>query len=128
ESWGEPMRILEQVARLALAIGLMGVALRLPKSYVFEHWRSLTVVLVVGMLFMWLCSSAIIGGTLGLSAGAALVIGAALTPTDPVVASTMVTGPVAQKSLPNYLRHIISAESGANDGLAYLFVLAAIFL
>lgn len=128
ESWGKPMVILEQVARLALAIGLMGVALRLPKSYVRDHWRGLALVLGVGMPFMWLCSSAIVGTALGLSAGAALIIGAAVTPTDPVVASAMVTGPVAEKSLPEYLRQIISAESGANDGLAYLFVLSATFL
>lgn len=128
KSWGEPMAIMEQVARLALAVGLMDIALRLPRTYILKHWRTLALVLGVGMPFMWLCSSAIVGGILGLSAGAALVIGAAVTPTDPVVASTIVTGPVAEKSLPSYLRQIISAESGANDGLAYLFVLTATFL
>lgn len=127
ESWGEPMAILEQVARLALAIGLMGVALRLPKNYVFVHWRALSVVLVVGMPFMWLCSSAVLGGVFGFSIATALLLGAILTPTDPVVASALLTGPVAEENLPGYLRHIVSAESGANDGLAYLFVWAAIF-
>ena len=32
------------------------------------------------------------------------------------------TGPVAEKNLPERLRHAISFESGANDGLSYLFV------
>lgn len=128
ESWGNHMAILEQVARLALAVGLMGVALRLPRNFIVEHWRSLGLVLVLGMPFMWLCSSAIVGASLGLSAAAALLIGAAVTPTDPVIASTIVTGPVANEKLPAYLRQIISAESGANDGLAYLFVMAGIFL
>lgn len=127
ESWGKPMIILEQVARLALAIGLMDIALRLPRPYMFTHWRSLLVVLGVGMLFMWLSSSALVGGILGLSWGSALLIGAVITPTDPVVASSMVTGPVAEKTLPSHLRRIILAESGANDGLAYVFVLSTIF-
>lgn len=126
--WGNEMAILEQVARLALAIGLMGIALRLPKPYIFNHWRSLCVLLLVGMPFMWLCSSALTGWVLGLPIGAALLIGAAVTPTDPVVASTLVTGPVAKENLPAYLRHIISSESGANDGLAFIFFMVAVFL
>lgn len=127
-SWGHPMIILEQVARLALAVGLMGVALRLPKNYLLHHWRALSWILGIGMPFMWLCSSSLVAVTLGLSTSAALLIGAVITPTDPVVSSAMVTGPVAEEHLPEPLRHIISAEAGANDGLAYLFVLTAIFL
>ncbi|MEX1197395.1 MAG: cation:proton antiporter [Pseudohongiellaceae bacterium] len=126
--WGDEMAILEQVARLALAVGLMGIALRLPRDYIFKHWRSLSMVLLPGMPFMWLCSSAVAGLTLGLGAGTALLIGAIITPTDPVVASTVVTGPVAKENLPSYLRHIISSESGANDGLAYVFVMIAVFV
>tara|TARA_R110000824_G_scaffold50961_5_gene142284 strand:+ start:59852 stop:61087 length:1236 start_codon:yes stop_codon:yes gene_type:complete len=126
--WGNEMAILEQVARLAVAIGLMGIALRLPKSYIFNHWRSLCVLLLVGMPVMWLCSSVITGWALGLPLGAALLIGAVVTPTDPVVASTVVTGPVAKENLPAYLRHIISSESGANDGLTFIFVMFAVFL
>ena len=126
--WGNEMAILEQVARLAVAIGLMGIALRLPKHYIFTRWRSLCVLLLLGMTFMWLCSSVLAGLTLGLPVGAALLIGAAVTPTDPVVASTVVTGPVAKENLPAYLRHIISSESGANDGLAFIFIMSAIFV
>ena len=126
--WGNEMTILEQVARLALAIGLMGIALRLPKRYIFNHWRSLSVLLLVSMPVMWLCSSLLTGWLLGLPLGAALLIGAVVTPTDPVVASTLVTGPVAKENLPAYLRHIISSESGANDGLTFVFVMLAVFL
>ncbi|EHA17667.1 cation:proton antiporter [Halomonas sp. HAL1] len=126
--WGNEMAILEQVARLALAIGLMGIALRLPKFYIFHHWRSLCVLLLVSMPVMWLCSSVITSWALGLPLGAALLIGAVITPTDPVVASTLVTGPVAKENLPAYLRHIISSESGANDGLTFIFVMFAVFL
>ncbi len=46
-----------------------------------------------------------------------------LTPTDPVVASSIVTGGLAERSLPDRLRSTLSLESGANDGLAYLIVL-----
>lgn len=125
--WGQPMAVLEQVARLSLAIGLMGVALRLPKNYVVHHWRSLLLVLGLGMPFMWLTSSVLIQGIMGVSMTLALLLGAIITPTDPVVASSLITGPVADKTLPAYLRRIISGESGANDGLGFLFVMGASF-
>ena len=127
DQWGQPMAVLEQVARLSLAIGLMGVALRLPKNYVVHHWRSLLLVLGLGMPFMWLTSSVLIQGIMGVSMTLALLLGAIITPTDPVVASSLITGPVADKTLPAYLRRIISGESGANDGLGFLFVMGASF-
>ena len=51
-----------------------------------------------------------------------------MTPTDPVVASTIVTGGVAERNLPDCLRHAISAESGWNDGLALPFVFLPILV
>jgi sodium/hydrogen antiporter len=60
---------------------------------------------------------------LGLGLLPALLLGAVLTPTDPVVASTLVEGPIAKRNLPRWLRRSLQLESGANDGLALVFVL-----
>lgn len=129
ETWGlSRERLLEEAARFTLAIGLMGVALRLPKNYIQEHWRSLAVLLGLIMPLMWICSSVLIGVVLGLPTLEALLIGAIITPTDPVVATSIVTGSVAKKNLPGSLRHVLSAESGANDGLAYPIVMLPILL
>lgn len=68
------------------------------------------------MPFMWLASGLLVYLILGLPFLAALLVGAVITPTDPVVSSTIVTGSVAEKNLPARLRHILSAESGFNDG------------
>ena len=58
-----------------------------------------------------------------------MLVGAVVTPTDPIVASAIVTGKLATEKLPEDLRHLISGESGANDGLALPFVLLpALFL
>src|SRR5918997_5939828 len=54
--------------------------------------------------------------------------GAVVTPTDPVGSSTIVTGDLAEKNLPDRVRYSLSAESGANDGLAYPFVFLPILL
>lgn len=126
--WGEPTVVLEQTARLTLAFGLMGVALRLPRGYPVRQWYPLTILLGLGMPLMWLFGSAIAHSILGISWLDALLIGAIVTPTDPVVATSIVTGELAHQYLPASLRHAISAESGANDGLAYPLVLLPILL
>ncbi len=127
-NWGHQETILEQAARLTLAVGLMGVALRLPKGEPSRHWRSMAVLLVLVMPLMWLTSSLMAYLILGLPFFVALLIGAVITPTDPVVSSTIVVGEVAEKNLPADIRHTLSAESGANDGLAYPFVFLPILL
>ncbi len=124
--FGDREAILEGAARLTLAVALTGVALRLPAGYFGRNWRSLTVLLGLLMPLMWLSGSLLAYLILGLSFPVAMLVGAVVTPTDPVVASSIVTGGVADRNLPERLRHAISAESGFNDGLAYPFVLLPI--
>ncbi len=49
----------------------------------------------------------------------AFLLAAVLTPTDPVVTSTVVTS----RAVPERVRHTLNLESGLNDGLALPFVL-----
>ena len=51
-----------------------------------------------------------------------------MTSIDPIAATPIVTGPLANENLPERLRHAISFESGANDGLGYLFVFGPFLL
>ena len=126
--WGSRETLLEEASRLTLAISLMGVALRLPKREPLRHWRALAVLLGLVMPLMWLTSGLLVYLILGLPFLVALLVGAVVTPTDPVVSSTIVTGDLATKTLPDRVRHTLSAESGFNDGLAYPFVLLPILL
>lgn len=126
--WGKPEIIIEQGARLAIAIQVMGVALRLPKAYPFKNWRILAVLLGLLMPLMWLISGLLVYVLLGLPFWIAMLVGAVITPTDPVVSTSVVTGKVAEQNLPERIRHTISAESAANDGLAYPFVLLPILI
>jgi sodium/hydrogen antiporter len=126
--WGNEEAILEQAARLTLAISLMGVALRLSKREPFRGWRSLAVLLGLVMPLMWLVSGLLVYLIVGVPFLVALLVGAVVTPTDPVVSSTIVTGELAEENLPERLRYTLSEESGANDGLAYPFVVLPILL
>nr|WP_228035135.1 cation:proton antiporter [Oculatella sp. LEGE 06141] len=127
--WGLPKaHLLEQTARFTMAIGLMGVALRLPQQYFFRHWKSLAILFGLVMPMMWVASGLLVYWILGLPFWEAMLVGAAITPTDPIVSTAIVTGVVAEENLPDRIRHIVSAESGANDGLAYPFVVLCILI
>ncbi|MGA7616808.1 MAG: cation:proton antiporter [Thermoanaerobaculia bacterium] len=123
-----PESLLEELARITLGIALVSVAMRLPPGYVRRRWRSLLTVLLLVMPLMWVSTGLVLWLLGGLPIWLALLLGAILTPTDPVVAGTIVTGDVAEKNLPPRLRHLITAESGANDGLAHPLVFASILL
>lgn len=56
------------------------------------------------------------------------MISSCITPTDPVLAASVVKGRFAEERVPPYVRDIIAAESGANDGLGFPFMYIALFL
>lgn len=126
--WQNSNFVLGELARLTLAISLMGVALRLPHNWVRRNGRSLAVLLVAGMPLMWIVSSLCAWLLLESSLLHALLIGAILTPTDPVAASSIVTGKLAEDFVDADVRHLISAESGANDGLAFLLLMLPVLV
>ncbi|CAN5245444.1 sodium:proton antiporter [soil metagenome] len=126
--WGSQETILEQAARLTIAISLMGIALRLPSGYPFSRWRPLAVMLGPVMVLMWLVSGMLVYLILGLPFWVAMLVGAVITPTDPVISSTIVQGDMAEDNLPGRVRHLLSGESGANDGLAYPLVFLSLLM
>lgn len=65
---------------------------------------------------------------LGFSFVVALLVGAIMTPTDPILSASILSGRVAEKNIPEKLRNLISVESASNDGLGYPFVLLPILL
>lgn len=125
-AWPDAETILKEAARFTLAISVFGIAMRTPVENYRMLARPVAVLLTLGMLAMWAVSAGIAWGVLGLPPLMALALGAAVTPTDPVVASSIVTGSPAERALPDRLRSTLSLESGANDGLGYLLVLLPI--
>jgi sodium/hydrogen antiporter len=122
--WTDTIPLLvERIALLTMGIAVMAVALRLRRNYLREHWKTLVFLLLVIMPLMTALTALLAWSFLSLSFWYALLLGAILTPTDPVVATTIVTGPAAEENLPERLRSALSAEAGANDGLALPLVL-----
>jgi NhaP-type Na+/H+ or K+/H+ antiporter len=116
---GEEVRdpLLLEAARVLLAASVMAAALRFPVT----SWRPIAGRIVV-LLVVVMPAAAAVGGvaalTLGVPVALAVLIGACLCPTDPVLAASVVSGEPAERDLPGRLRKLLTVESGANDGLA----------
>ena len=120
--WPHAHHILLELARASVAMAVMSIALRIPRRFWRQHIGTLASVVSIGMAAMWIVSSLLTWWLLPVGAATALLIGAALTPTDPVIAGSITTGSAARKFVPLRIRHALAAESGANDGAAYAFV------
>jgi sodium/hydrogen antiporter len=77
---------------------------------------------------MWLVAFLLLWSILQLPPLVALLIAAIITPTDPVVATSLVTGNLAQEKIPLRVRTTLSLESGANDGFGFLLVILPVLL
>jgi NhaP-type Na+/H+ or K+/H+ antiporter len=124
--WFDVHAFLMELARFTIGLGVMTIALRIPRRWPWTSRRGVAVVLGVVMPLMWLVSGLLAYGLLPLSFWSAMLIGAVVTPTDPIISTALITGDLAERALPERLRILLSAESGANDGLAYPMVLLAI--
>lgn len=94
-----------------------------------RHWRSLFFLLGPCMVWGWMVSALLIWGLIpDLTFLASLVVAAGVTPTDPILAQAVIGGKFADKHVPAHIRHLLSAESGSNDGAAFPFLYIALYL
>lgn len=81
------------------------------------------------MVWGWMISALLIWGLIpDLTFLASLVVAAGVTPTDPILAQAVIGGKFADKHVPAHIRHLLSAESGSNDGAAFPFLYIALYL
>lgn len=126
--WVDLPSALEGVAGFIASVALMEVGLRVPVGYLQRRWRVPLTLLGPVTLAMWVVSSLLVHLITGMPLLESAMIGAAISPTDPVIASSIVSGKLAERLLPERVRSAISSESGANDGVAYPFMLLPILL
>ncbi|MDQ3936705.1 MAG: cation:proton antiporter, partial [Actinomycetota bacterium] len=119
--------VIERVTEVAVIIALFSAGLKIDRKLRWRDWRS-AMLLLVFVMPVTIAAVAALGVVLmGLSLGAAIVLGAALAPTDPVLASDVQVGPPGDADEPEP-RFALTAEAGFNDGLAFPFVLLGVFV
>ncbi|MDO5710524.1 MAG: cation:proton antiporter [Micrococcales bacterium] len=144
----------EHIAELTVIVALMGVGLAIDRPLHPRTWRSWgsTWRLLLIAMPMCIAAVAVLGWwAMGLTPAAALLLGAALAPTDPVLAADVqVGGPTLSRSEQagqgsdgddpsddggaididehDEVRFALTSEAGFNDAFAFPFVYAAIYL
>lgn len=108
-------------------ISLMGAGLALNRPIGWRRWITTWRLLGITMPLTMLAVGLLGGWLLGLGAAGAVLLAAALAPTDPVLASEVQVGePSDDPSDEDEARFALTSEAGLNDGLAFPFTYAAI--
>ncbi|MDO1559195.1 cation:proton antiporter [Brevundimonas sp. 2R-24] len=117
--------ITERLSELVVIIALMGAGLKLDRPLGWRAWTVTWRLLAIAMP-LTIAAVAWLGvAGLGFSLPMALLLGAALAPTDPVLASDVQTGP-PRSGENDEVRFGLTSEAGLNDALAFPFVNLAI--
>ncbi len=125
----EDAELVSRVAEMALLVAVFTAGLKMERNFTFASWRS--VVLLNALVLPATVALVMAFGTLvmGLSLGAALILGGVLAATDPVLAGDIGVGaPGDQPREPEDPQFAITAEAGLNDGLSAPFVLLGILV
>jgi sodium/hydrogen antiporter len=108
------------LATVALIVILFRDGLEVDAEMLQSNWRLPFRKLVLAMPLTALIIAVAAKLMVGLSWTESFLLGALLSPTDPVLSSSVVTNP----RVPAVIRHSLNLESGLNDGLALPAVLA----
>jgi NhaP-type Na+/H+ or K+/H+ antiporter len=114
-----------ELVELALILTLFSDGMFVERELLRRHWspvaRALAIAMPITIVLLALAAKALFPD---LSWAEAFLLGAVLSPTDPVVTSAVVTS----RLVPASVRHTLNLESGLNDGLALPFVLFFVVL
>ena len=120
-------KVTEHLTEIGVIVALMGAGLKIDRPLSRRGWSSTWRLLAIAMP-VTIAAMALLGWWwAGLVPATALLLGAALAPTDPVLASDVQVGePTDREDSEDEVRFALTSEAGLNDGLAFPFVYAAI--
>lgn len=115
----------EHFTELLVIIALMGAGLKLDRPLDLRRW-GVTWRLLGVVMPLTIVATALLGWwVIGLAPASALLLGAVLAPTDPVLASDVQVGAPGEGQ-EDEVRFGLTSEAGLNDGLAFPFTYLAI--
>jgi NhaP-type Na+/H+ or K+/H+ antiporter len=117
----------ERFTEFVVIIALMGAGLKLDRAFQWQRWSVTWRMLAVTMPLSIGAITILGHWGLGLSVVTALLLGASLAPTDPVLAADVQVGP-PKSGAEDDVRFGLTSEAGLNDGFAFPFVNLAITL
>lgn len=124
----EHTEITERLTELGVIVALMGSGLKMGRPLGRRTWGTTWRLLAVTMP-LTIAATVFVGAWAGLPVAAALLAGAVLAPTDPVLASDVQLARPGRQDIPKAeleTRFALTSEAGLNDGLAFPFTYLAI--
>ncbi|MCI2238509.1 cation:proton antiporter [Paenibacillus sp. TRM 82003] len=121
--------ITEHVTEIVVIISLMGAGLAIDRPFGWRRWASTWRLVAIAMP-LTIALVALTGSALaGLPLAAAVLLGAVLAPTDPVLASDVQVGePADDPTTEDEVRFALTSEAGLNDGATFPVVHLAVVL
>jgi NhaP-type Na+/H+ or K+/H+ antiporter len=116
---------LEYVTEFIVIVSLMGAGIAIDRPVSWSNWRQIWPLLVIAMPVTIIAVAWLGWWALGLAPASAILLGAALAPTDPVLARSVQVGPPGESERHD-VRFSLTVEAGLNDGLAFPFTYLAI--
>lgn len=126
--------LVEKLTEFLVIVALMGAGLKLERPFDIADWRSTWRLLAVAMP-LTIAAAAFLGwGVVGFAVPTAMLLGAVIAPTDPVLAADVQVGPprsgeeaeVDPTEREDDVRFALTSEAGLNDGLAFPFTYLAV--
>jgi sodium/hydrogen antiporter len=115
----------ERLTEFVVIVALMGAGLKINRPIGWRRWILAWRLLGIAMP-LTIAGIALLGwNLLGLDLPSALLLGAVLAPTDPVLASDVQVGPPSEEA-EDEVRFALTTEAGLNDWLSFPFVYLAI--
>jgi sodium/hydrogen antiporter len=122
----------ERLSEFAVIVALTGLGLSIDRRVSWRGWMVAWRLLAITMPLSIVAAGLLGWWAVGLAPAAAVLFGAALAPTDPVLAVDVQTGPpttgAPDADEPDEVRFGLTSESSLNDGLAFPFTNLAVFI
>ncbi len=120
--------LVEHLTEVVVIIALMGAGLAIDRPVGWRRWASAWRLIAIAMpltIILVAVTGSVMGG---LPLAAAVLLGAVMAPTDPVLAGDVQVGEPSERTQEAEARFAITAEAGLNDGAAFPAVYLAIAL
>ncbi|WP_435975378.1 cation:proton antiporter [Streptomyces sp. Qhu_M48] len=119
----------EHITEVCVIVSLMGAGLALNRPFGPRAWAGPGRLIGITLPLTVLATTVLTWVLFDWPWATALLVGALLAPTDPVLAAEVRVGePTDDEDDEDEVRFTLTAEAGLNDGLAFPFVLAALAL
>jgi NhaP-type Na+/H+ or K+/H+ antiporter len=120
--------VTETLTEIGVITALMGAGLAINRVPGWKTWGSTVKLLAITMPLTIAAVAGLGWWALGLTPAAAVLLGAVLAPTDPVLASDVQVSAPTKEEDDDEVRFALTSEAGLNDGLAFPFTNLAILI